>query len=87
MVEKVIRYQVQISNDLISSAVMCRSWVHRSKVFSLNENDPVFVRDGDIDLRDPLSILSVDRWSVLFPELEGEVFKLRILQSTLVEMS
>jgi len=75
MVEKVIPCQVQISNDLISSAVMCRSQVHRSKIFGLDENNPVFIGDRYIHFGNALSILSIDGRSVFLPEFEGEVLK------------
>jgi len=44
-------------------------------MFRLNEDDSVLVRDGYIHLGDALSFLSVDRWLISLPELEGEVPK------------
>ena len=67
--------QVQIANDLISVLIVGGSEAHRGKIFGLDENDSVFIRDGNVHLGDTLSILSVDRWSVSLPKLKGEVLK------------
>ena len=75
MVEVVVRRQIQISNDLVSSGVMCRSQVHWNKIFGLDEDDTVFVREGDVHFGNPFSILSVGRWSISLPEFKGEVLK------------
>jgi hypothetical protein len=44
-------------------------------------------KKGNIYLRDAFSVFPVDWRSVFLPEFEREVLKLRILKSTLVEMS
>ena len=75
VVEIVVCGQVQISDHLVSPRVVGRCQAHRSQIFGFDEDNPVFVRDGYVHLGDPLTVFSADRWSVLFPELKGEVLK------------
>jgi hypothetical protein len=72
MVEVVIRRQVKVSDNLISSWVACSPQVHWGKILGLNEYDPILIGDSNVRLGDPFSILSVGGGSVSFPELKGD---------------
>ena len=75
MVEEVICREIKISNDLISSWIACRPQINRGEVLGLNKDNSVLIGDGDVHLRDALSIFSVNRRPILPPEFKGEVLK------------